>query len=391
MASIDKRDTKTGVRYDVRYRDPEHRTQKKTFAKFSDARRFASTIEADKARGTYLDPNAGKITLRDYAESWLAVQTFERSSYETVARRLRKHVYPMLGSTELRSIRPSNLQALLRSLDHLAPRTRASILTTLSTVLSAAVDDELIIKNPAKARSVSKPRPDATPVVPWTVEGVHLVHDAMPERYRVAVTLGAGLGLRQGEIFGLAVDDVDFLRGVVTVRRQVRMHADGRLEFALPKGRKVRTVPLAGSVRDELAAHLATRPAVRVALPGEAQPVPLVLSTRERTALARTYFNRDVWKRALKEAGVADARENGMHALRHFYASVLLDGGESIKAVSLYLGHSDPGFTLRVYTHLMPSSDERSRRLIDAAITGHGTSMAHATGQPGGAAVTSGQ
>ncbi len=60
------------------------------------------------------------------------------------------------------------------------------------------------------------------------------------------------------------------------------------------------------------------------------------------------------------------AREHGMHALRHFYASVLLDAGESIKALSLYLGHSDPGFTLRVYTHLMPSSETRTRKAISA-------------------------
>jgi integrase len=52
-------------------------------------------------------------------------------------------------------------------------------------------------------------------------------------------------------------------------------------------------------------------------------------------------------------------------ALRHFYASALLDAGESIKALSEYLGHSDPGFTLRVYTHLMPSSEDRTRRAID--------------------------
>lgn len=54
-----------------------------------------------------------------------------------------------------------------------------------------------------------------------------------------------------------------------------------------------------------------------------------------------------------------------MHALRHFYASVLLDAGESIKAVSEYLGHSDPAMTLRVYAHLMPSSTERARRALD--------------------------
>ena len=50
-----------------------------------------------------------------------------------------------------------------------------------------------------------------------------------------------------------------------------------------------------------------------------------------------------------------------MHALRHFYASVLLDAGESIRALAGYLGHTDPGFTLRTYTHLMPTSEDRAR------------------------------
>jgi integrase len=53
-----------------------------------------------------------------------------------------------------------------------------------------------------------------------------------------------------------------------------------------------------------------------------------------------------------------------MHALRHFYASVLLDEGENIKALAEYLGHSDPGLTLRVYAHLMPSSRERTRNAV---------------------------
>jgi integrase len=57
-----------------------------------------------------------------------------------------------------------------------------------------------------------------------------------------------------------------------------------------------------------------------------------------------------------------------MRALRHFYASVLLDAGESIRAVSEYLGHSDPGFTLRTYTHLMPNSEQRTRRAIDRVL-----------------------
>lgn len=85
-------------------------------------------------------------------------------------------------------------------------------------------------------------------------------------------------------------------------------------------------------------------------------------------------------KRALAGAGVipvpkrgqpyAESRENGMHALRHFYASVLLDAGENIKALAEYLGHSDPGLTLRVYAHLMPSSQERTRKAVATVFEG---------------------
>ena len=106
-------------------------------------------------------------------------------------------------------------------------------------------------------------------------------------------------------------------------------------------------------------------------LDGELVSVPLLLSTREATALNRNYFNPSIWKKALRAADVETTRDNGMHALRHFFASVLLDGGESIRAVSEYLGHADPGFTLRVYTHLMPSSASRMRSAVDGALSQH--------------------
>ncbi|MDB4897074.1 MAG: putative prophage phiRv2 integrase [Firmicutes bacterium] len=89
----------------------------------------------------------------------------------------------------------------------------------------------------------------------------------------------------------------------------------------------------------------------------------------------RSNFNVQEWKPALAVAGLIpdagpdgnyeSAREHGMHALRHFYASVLLDAGESIQAVSQYLGHTDPALTLRVYAHIMPSSQERTRKAVD--------------------------
>jgi integrase len=197
------------------------------------------------------------------------------------------------------------------------------------------------------------------------------IRAALPERFRIVATLAAGLGLRQGEVFGLSPGDVDFLRGKVEVQRQVKVYPNNSLAFALPKGRKTRTVPLPGSVRDDLAAYLARFPAKAVTLPWEhpdSEPVTvdLVLTNREFKATNRNYFDTFIWRPALTSCDVEPKRANGCHALRHFYASTLLDAGESIKALSEYLGHSDPGFTLRTYTHLMPASDERTRTAVDA-------------------------
>lgn len=196
------------------------------------------------------------------------------------------------------------------------------------------------------------------------------VREALPERYRVIAMLGAGLGLRQGEAFGLSPEDIDWLRGIVHVRRQVKLIGPHQV-FGPPRYGRVREVPLSASVKDYLAAYLSKWPEREIVLPwrsrdGKAMTARLMATTRERTVINRSYFNSQIWKPALREAGVPVGRENGTHALRHFFASALLDGGESIRAVSEYLGHADPGFTLRVYTHLMPSSAERTRKAIDA-------------------------
>jgi integrase len=56
-----------------------------------------------------------------------------------------------------------------------------------------------------------------------------------------------------------------------------------------------------------------------------------------------------------------------MHQRRHHYGSVLLDAGVSIAALSASSGHHDPAVTLRVYSHMMPESEDRARHAIDAA------------------------
>lgn len=377
MASVEKRIRDGKVTWTVRWRDGDQQ-KRKTLRTQEQAKLFAASVMTDKARGTYMDPQAGKVRLADYAQQWLAGQTFDEATRQATELRLRVHVVPHLGQTQLSALRASAIQAWLRALQaDLAPRYVRVIFANLSAVLSAAVDDDLIPKNPCRAGSIKLPRLEPNQVEPWLADEVLAVARAVPDRFRVMVLLGAGCGLRQGEIFGLAVEDIDFLRGVLHVRRQIKILGSQQI-FGLPKGKKLRDVPLPESVALEVAAHLQRHPARQISLPWDTVKGPdrgarLVLSTREGTALNRNYVNAKIWKPGLIAAGVEPTRENGMHALRHFYSSVLLDGGENVRALAEYLGHSDPGFTLRTYCHLMPSSDQRTKKAVDAVLVGTST------------------
>lgn len=359
--------------YEARWRDPDGRERSRSFDRKLDAQRFLATVEADKLRGSYIDPDAGKVTLQAFAESWLATQTTDPATVEAVASRLRVHVYPHLGSYELRAIRPSVLQGWLAQLQAtLAPSYVRVILANVSAILGAAVEDGMLAKNPASSKAVRAPRVDAARILPWSTEQVEQVTVAHPPRYQAVPVMAAGCGLRQGEVFGLAVEDVDFLGRWVLVRQQVKL-LKGKPVFAPPKGGKTREVPLPEVVAFALAEHLRRYPPVEVTLPwrtleGKTRTVALVFTTRERGPLVRRHYNVNIWKRALKEAGVEPTRANGMHALRHYYASVLLEDGVTVRALADYLGHVDPGFTLRVYAHLMPAAEGRARAAIEAAL-----------------------
>ena len=380
MAHVERRERRTAdgtllKTYRVRWRGPDGKERNKTFQKKVEADRFCAIVSADLVKGQYVDPDAGKIPFETYARRWIDAQTFEETTREAVELRLRLHAFPILGDRYLSEIQPSTIQSWLRTLADLAPTYRKVVFANVSTVFTAAVDDELIPKNPCKAPSVRKPRSDPKKLVPWTSKRVLAVRDALPDRYQIVVWLGAGLGLRQGEIFGLSPDDIDFDASEVHVRRQVKLFSSNRQVFGLPKGRKTRKVPLPDAVADAITAYMTAHPPVEVTRPwmtldGKPTTVSLLLTTREKGAMNRNYFNTYLWRPALERAGVPDLRENGCHALRHFFASTALHEGETIKAVSEYLGHADPGFTLRTYTHLMEGSSERTRRAIDTAFLG---------------------
>lgn len=160
------------------------------------------------------------------------------------------------------------------------------------------------------------------------------------------------------------------------VQRQVRLLSNNQAVFAPPKCGKTRTVPMPASVRDALAARLAQYPAKVGTTPlagrrGRCRSGPAGAEhSWTGGAQPQLLQHLRVEGRASCRRGRAEPPQR--HArTHHYYASVLLDAGENIKAVSSYLGHADPGFTLRTYTHLMPASAERTRTAVDSSMAGY--------------------
>jgi len=379
-------------RWQVRWRDHEGRQRKRNFAEKngSDPERhavaFDAKVNADLDAGGYVDPAAGKTTFRAYAEQVIAERALDPGTRVKMRERLARHVYPVIGDKELRLLarRPTLIQSVIYGMEKagLSARSIGVVMAHVSVVLACAVDDEKIPKNPMDSRAVRLPKAPKKKVTPWTSEQVAAMRAELPDQYRAMVDVGAGLGLRQGEIFGLGPDDVDWLRGVVHVRRQVKI-LRSRPIFAPPKGGKTRDIPLPESVKLALSEHMRAHPPETVTLPwrdldGAEHTARLFFPRSAGRALHRDRFNPDIWRPALERAGIvappkkgrrrAPAREHGMHALRHYFASVLLTEGEAVQAVAEWMGHSSPKITLDTYAHLMPKSEERMRRLIDLAL-----------------------
>lgn len=363
-----------GKRYKVRWRDPSGRHRAQSFDRKADADAFAATQAAAILRGTYVDPAAGRLTLAEYSRDWLDGHHGAPATRYAVNIHVTRHILPYLGDVPLSQIRPTLVKQWIKALgtEGFSPATIRVIFGTLRAMLYGAVDDGYLAVNPVIRRTITLPAVGKPRVSVWTAEQCLAVTEAIREPYRVLLPLGYRLGLRQGEAFGLAVDDVDFLRRRVHVRRQVVRVGSAPI-FAETKSRKERTVPLSPRAAEELAEHIRKYPPVAVTHPwreldGPPVTARLLLSVRGH-ALNRWSVNQKVWKPALRAAGVTADEANGYHVLRHTYASLLLAQGVSALEVAEYLGHASPGFTLSVYGHLVPDSADRARSAVDTALT----------------------
>jgi integrase len=364
------------------------------------AKAWLAKAQHESSKGEFIDPRSGAILLADYFEEYWATREGDPGTLEGQQQSIRKHILKPLGHLQLNAIKVPHLRQWLKDLGKdLGPGTIGLVWGYLSTILQAAVEDERIAKNPCRAKTIGPPSPPPKKARAWSKERILAVQACMEPRFRILVDLGVGAGLRQGEAIGLAVEDIDTDAGVLHIRRQLKK-VHNKLVYALPKGEKVRDVPLPVHLAERLRAHLEEFPARKVTLPWVNPDPPendrqaeeraprtheLVVTAPLGGPVRRDSWNERYWKSALVHAGVIAAhpeshptskrrqlmkfvpsREHGFHVLRHTFASVMLDAREPIVAVSNWLGHADASITLKIYAHMMPEADGRGRAAMDA-------------------------
>lgn len=349
-----------GRRWQVKYRVDGVEKDGGSYDTKAIAQRRLVELEAAVHRGQWVDPT-DRTTVAEYARRWAAMRPHRRSTAERVDRQITRQIEALpIGRRRLSSVRPSEVQAWVATLtaQGLAPSSVEVARRLLAAVFNAAVEDRLVAASPVK--KVALPRPAEDRVVPLSVAQVRALAAAVPDRNRAMVLTQAGCGLRLGELLAVRVVDVDFLRRTLHVEHQLERRTRARVEPKTPRSR--RKIPLPTVVAEALAAHMAEWP-------------PLADGSLFYGANGRLYDHDMYGTRIFSATAGLLAAEKGStfpagittHDLRHHYASVLLAAGESVIAVAERLGHENATLVLKVYGHLLPDSEDRTRKAVDDA------------------------
>lgn len=349
----------------ARYRDAEGKQHEKRFEKRFEAQAWIDEVTTAIVTGKYVQPKAGKIKFREFADSWLDDRIQRDATEELYRSHLERHVYPVIGDMRLDEILTETIRRFVKGLHEgvkgernaLAPATTSVVYTVVATVFREAVRAKRIAETPCVR--IKLPEVTKTRVRPASTEQVQALADSVPAELRALVILAAGAGLRQGELFGLTRDRLHLGDDPhVVVDRQLVTRPGGATEFAkLKTDASVRTVPLPRVVVDALRVHIEAQGTGARAL----------LFTLEGKGYTRQRFGH-IWRPIAQEVGLTTETGTGVHALRHYYASLLIRYGESVKTVQARLGHKSATETLDTYGHMWADSDDRTRAAIDTVL-----------------------
>lgn len=339
-------------RWRPRYRDPVTRQQRSggTFTTKADAERWLAGAQVDQARGAWVDPRAGEVTLAEYAEQWLAqhagLRETSRSEYRYL---LDRYILPVLGQAPIGHLAPSAVREWYAALHAQRPSAASASYRLLRAILNTAVADERIVRNPCQVKGAGSAAAPERPVA--SVAEVGAAAEAMPERLRLAVLLAAWCQLRRGEVLGLQRADVDLLHGVLKVERAWVLPARGKPVVGPPKtdaGR--RTVAIPPNVLPDLVAHLERFVG--------SEPGAWLFESGAGGAISPSSLER-AWQVARLAIGRPELH---FHDLRHSGLTWAAAVGASTRELMARGGHASPAAALR-YQHAIK---DRDRAIADA-------------------------
>lgn len=327
----------------ARYRDDAGKEHAKHFKRKVDAQRWLDEVTTAVVSGMYVDPKLARMTVGEWCDKWIEGYGRNRASTVRQARSHIVHIKAAFGGRRLVDIRPSEVRVWTTTLQASgkADSTVYAIYRRFAQVMGDAVHDGLIPRSPCSRRT-SPGMPRQRPYVA-TTEQVWALYEAMPDHLRPAVLLGAFVGLRVAEVAALRLDDVDFMRGVVTPALQypsepLKTEASRQ---PVPIPREL-ALMLSGSVQRFGGATVVTNEIGRGTTPW-------------------------VIERAVRRirGGIEGLPEGfRFHDLRHYFASLLIAHGLDVKVVQTRLRHASAMTTLTVYGHMWPDKDESARAAV---------------------------
>jgi integrase len=353
MGSI-RRAPRDNRRWEARYRDPLGTQRTKTFDTKADARVFLAAVETSVARGTWHEPGRSRTTFEQLAADWLASNPAKRATtHARDAMVIRVHLNPVLGQLPASQVQPAHVQRVIDAMVHrgLGPKTVRTDYGVLRAVFAWAIETDLIDRTPCRNVRLPELLPVDRPLV--SAAEVERLVEAISVDYRVAVLLGI-LGLRQGEVLGLRVGAIDFLRRTLTVRATLN-EVEGR--FVEGRGKTVasgKTISVPDRILDELSAHLART--------GRTDSGDLVLQAPEGGPVRATNFRQRVYDPALRRAGLEGLN---FHRLRHSAGHILRELGVPLEVIQRRLGHASIRTTADIYGSLPERVDRPVAAKLD--------------------------
>ena len=359
MASIRKRNwTYKGEgksAWVVDYTDQTGKRRHKTFERKKNADAFLVKARHEVSQGTHT-PEHASITVADAAELWIKgkeLEGLERSTIAQYRQHVDLHINPIIGDVKLARLTTPGMQAVRDQL--LGTRSRAmarAVFRSIHGLLSDAQRRGLVAQNVATGVTIRTDRRNEQPVVIPTKDEIGAMLNAVQGRWRPLVVTAILTGMRASELRGLTWNDVDFDEGVIRVTQR----ADKWNQIGPPKSKAGRReIPLTPMVEHTL------RP-WRLQCPGGDLNLvfPNTVGKVERlsTISRRCFGPLQIACGIVRDDGKP---KYGLHALRHFYASWLIDQDFSPKRVQTVLGHASITMTFDTYGHLFPSPDDRKK------------------------------